>query len=89
MAIFSVYEAILSDLWISDPLMTVGTPQLDNLFTDIIKVGSLKMSGYSPDFDTLGYWCLLLLCAVVLFLAATLILNTAAQICSVAEGALN
>jgi hypothetical protein len=29
------------------------------------------------------------LCAVVLFLAATLILNTAAQICSVAEGALN
>ena len=36
----------------------LGTPQ-DNLFPDIIKVGSLKMSGYSPDFDKLGHWCLL------------------------------
>ena len=86
----SVYEATVSDLWISDPWMTVGAPQQDNLFPDIIKVGSMKMSGYLPDFDKMGHWCLLSFSfAVVLFLATTLILNTAAQIRSLAEGALN
>lgn len=58
-------------------------------FPYIIKVGSMKKSSYSPGFDKLGYWCLLSFFAFVMFLSATLILNTAEQICSLAAGSLN